>query len=160
MLSPLAEVSVLRIFYSWNLDRGQRLVIYRALAQALHQAAYRVGASPQQAEVVQCEGVEKPTDIARFIRETIPTCHAFVGDISFINAADENRTRRTPNPNVMFEIGLATQCLGEAKVILVFSTDSGDDAKDLPFDVRNHSIIMWSSKGPAKRENRLERPDG
>jgi hypothetical protein len=144
---------MLRIFYSWITDlpaERQRMFVYRALTGALRGAAERLGASPEQAEVLQCERFDTPTDIARFIVETIPTCHALVGDVSFINAAGEGQTRRTPNPNTMFEIGLATHCLGPGKVILVFNTDSGSPA-ELPFDVRNQAVITWSGDDPPAR---------
>jgi hypothetical protein len=118
--------------------------------EPLTQAADQFGVSREQVKVVQCNGRGKPVDIARFIVETVPTCHALVGDVSFINAAGEGQTRRTPNPNTMFEIGLATQCLGPGKVILVFNTDSGR-ARDLPFDVRNQAMIFWSSPAPGPK---------
>jgi hypothetical protein len=144
---------MLRIFYSWISDwpaENHRMRVYRALVEALRQAADRLGAPREQAEVVQCERFDTPTDIARFIVETVPTCHALVADVSFINADGEDRTRRTPNPNTLFEVGLATQCLGAGKVIPVFNTDHGDMA-DLPFDVRNHSVITWSGGDPPAR---------
>jgi hypothetical protein len=144
---------MLRIFYSWISDQpreGNRMLVFRALTEAIHQATDRLKAPREQAEVLQCERFGTPTDIVRYILETVPTCHALVGDISFVNAPGEEQTRRTPNPNVMFEIGLAMQCLGPGKVILVFNTDSGG-TEDLPFDVRNHSIITWSGKHPRAR---------
>jgi hypothetical protein len=146
-------VSTLRIFYSWISDlprEDNRMFVFRAVREALRQAAERLGVSPEQAEVLQCDRFDTPTDIARFVVETIPTCHALVADISFINVASEDQTRRTPNPNSMFEIGLATQCLGPGKVILVFNTDSGGTA-NLPFDVRNHVVLTWSGIDPPAR---------
>jgi hypothetical protein len=157
----LAEVGMLRIFYSWISDpprEGNRMFVYRALKEALRQAAEELGAPPEQAEVLQCERFDTPTDIARFIVETIPTCHALVGDVSFINVASEGQTRRTPNPNTMFELGLATQCLGPGKIILVFNTDSGDMA-NLPFDVRNHVVLPWTGSDlPARLARALRVP--
>jgi hypothetical protein len=126
------------------------MFVFRALREALRQAAEHLGATPEQAEVLQCDRFATPTDIARFIVETIPTCHALVGDVSYINVAGEERTRQTPNPNAMFEVGVATQCLGPGKVILVFNTDSGGPA-NLPFDVRNHVVLTWSSSDPPAR---------
>jgi hypothetical protein len=144
---------MLRIFYSWISDphrQDNRMFVHRALTETLRQAAEQVGASAEQAEVLQCDRFDTPTDIARFIVETIPTCHALVADVSFINFPGEDQTRRTPNPNAMFELGLATQCLGPGKVILVFNTDSGDPA-NLPFDVRNHVVLTWSGSEPPAR---------
>jgi hypothetical protein len=126
------------------------MFVFRAISEALRQAAEHLGATPEQAEVLQCDRFATPTDIARFIVETIPTCHALVGDVSYINAAGEDQTRRTPNPNAMFEVGVATQCLGPGKVILVFNTDSGSTAS-LPFDVRNHVVLTWSGSDPLAR---------
>jgi hypothetical protein len=144
---------MLRIFYSWISDKpreANRVHVFRALSEALRQAADRLGASREQAEVVQCERFSTPTDIPRYIVETVPACHALVGDVSFVNAVGEGLIRQTPNPNVMFEVGLAMQCFGPGKVILVFNTDSGDPA-GLPFDIRNHSVITWSAQEPPAR---------
>jgi hypothetical protein len=142
-----------RVFYSWISDEhqdGNRMHVHRALTEALHRAADRLEVSPAQAEVVQCARFDAPTDIAGYILTTIPTCHALVGDISFINAPGEERTRRTPNPNTMFEVGLAMQCLGRERVILVFNTDSGN-ASHLPFDIRNHALLTFSGGEPPAR---------
>jgi hypothetical protein len=152
---------MLRVFYSWISDEPRnrnRMFVYRALTEALHQAADRLEVPRTQAEVVQCDRFDHPTDIAGYILRTIPTCHALVGDVSFINASGEERTRRTPNPNTMFEVGLAMQCLGPERVILVFNEGSGPVA-DLPFDLRNHSVLTWSegaTTAPLARD--LQRP--
>jgi hypothetical protein len=153
---------MLRIFYSWISDtprQENRMFVFRAISEALRHTAEQAGVSPEHVEVVQCDRFATPTDIARFIVETIPTCHAFVGDISFINASGENQTRPTPNPNTMFEIGLATQCLGPGKVILVFNAASGSTER-LPFDVRNHAVLTWSGTETAPLARALRDPLG
>lgn len=150
-----------RIFYSWISDPAQkrnRMLVYRALSEALQKVSALLDASQDSAEVIQCERFKQPIDIARYIVETIATCHALVGDISYINHPREKKTRPTPNPNAMFEIGMATQCLGPGKVILVFNTDSGRAAQ-LPFDVRNQVVLTWSSSDShAKLARALQDP--
>lgn len=64
----------------------------------------------------------------------------FVGDISLIN--DSQSARRTPNPNVLLELGYALHALGPARVILVFNRAYGA-VEELPFDLRMRRVMTY-----------------
>jgi hypothetical protein len=46
-------------------------------------------------------------NISLTILEKIDTADMFISDISTINKTDINSNRKTPNPNVMYELGYA-----------------------------------------------------
>ena len=133
------------VFYSWLSDhRGQRQFIYKALARGLENARGKVcptGEDPRT-EIVECGRFKGRKDIVRFILDNIPKCHAYVVDVTFVNAGSGGKTRKTPNPNNMLEFGIALQALGENRCIPVFNTECGS-LTDLPFDIRNLHVIEF-----------------
>lgn len=77
----------------------------------------------------------------------------FIADVSIINAKDNTSTRKTPNPNVMFELGYAACRLGWNRIICLFNVDYGEMG-DLPFDIKHRRIAAYSLKGKSKSEER------
>ena len=65
------------------------------------------------------------------IKGAIAACYGVIADIS------------GNNPNVMYELGMA-HAEGKPAIILC-QTDSQRDLGDVPFDLRNHQIIRYSS---------------
>jgi predicted Rossmann-fold nucleotide-binding protein len=65
------------------------------------------------------------------IKGAITACYGVIADIS------------GNNPNVMYELGMA-HAEGKPAIILC-QTDSQRDLGDVPFDLRNHQIIRYSS---------------
>ena len=93
----------------------------------------------QKAKGVDIEIVRYPAqdeagspDVVDKLWEQIENCDLFIGDIS---AVHENGD---PNPNVVYEAGIADAVLGERRVILVCSLDT--DIEKLPFDI-NHKRV-------------------
>ena len=80
------------------------------------------------------QGIPGSPDIAQAIFDKIDTCQVFVCDISIINA--ESSGRKTPNPNVLIELGYAVKRLSWDRIICVFNEISGKVPDDLPFDLR------------------------
>jgi predicted nucleotide-binding protein len=66
----------------------------------------------------------------------------FISDISTINKTDIKSDRKTPNPNVMYELGYAVARLGWEKIILILSEEYGT-INDIPFDIRQHAITCY-----------------
>jgi len=77
-------------------------------------------------------------DIAQTILKKIDETDMFLADVSIINT--ENEGRKTPNPNVLYELGYAVGKKGEGPIILVVNSETTDIA-DLPFDIRNRRVI-------------------
>lgn len=81
-------------------------------------------------------------DIGDTIFEKIDMCDLFVADITLINDKDSGY-RRTPNPNVMIELGYAIKTLGWERIILLQCEDYGD-VEELPFDINHRRICSYT----------------
>lgn len=86
-------------------------------------------------------------DIVNTIFNKIEKAKFFVADISIINS--KSKERKTPNPNVLIELGYASKVLGWDKIICIFNTDYGN-LNDLPFDLRSRRILTYSLKDHQK----------
>ena len=98
------------------------------------------------------DGLLGSPDIADSILKKIDKCDIFIADISIINKS--STFRKTPNPNVLFELGYAVSRIGWDRVICVFNSDYGD-LKDIPFDLRNRRIIQYNSKDITRTKQSL-----
>ncbi|OHE10905.1 MAG: hypothetical protein A2513_01035 [Sulfurimonas sp. RIFOXYD12_FULL_33_39] len=87
-------------------------------------------------------------DITESIFSKISNSSVFIADISIVNNSDEN-IRKTPNPNVLIELGYAARTLGWEKIICIYNTDFGS-FDDLPFDLRNRRIMTYSLNDKVK----------
>lgn len=131
------------IFYSWQSDlqnNTNRSFIESALEKAIGEV---------NKELIIPLFLDKDTtnrtgspDIAKTILEKIDSCFMFVADISIISAPDITG-KKTPNPNVLFELGYAQGVLGEENIIMVFNNAFGN-IEDLPFDLRGKRIMQYS----------------
>ncbi len=82
-------------------------------------------------------------NITESIEEKIKQCDVFIADISIINRG--SKFRMTPNPNVMFELGLAAESVGWSNIILVLNKNYGN-FDDLPFDIKIRRSIPFELK--------------
>lgn len=89
-------------------------------------------------------------DITESIFSKISNSSVFLADISIVNSSDES-IRKTPNPNVLIELGYAARTLGWEKIICIYNTDFGS-FDDLPFDLRNRRIMTYSLKDKVKND--------
>ena len=81
-------------------------------------------------------------NISLTILNKIDDANIFVCDISTINKTDSNKNRKTPNPNVMYELGYAVAKLGWERIILILNQEYGE-ISDVPFDIQQHSITSY-----------------
>lgn len=80
-------------------------------------------------------------NIAETIEQKIKQCDIFIADITIINSG--SKFRKTPNPNVMFELGLAAEALGWNNIILILNEALGS-FDQLPFDIKTRRGIQFS----------------
>jgi hypothetical protein len=131
------------VFYSWQADlpnSTNRGFIQDCLERALDQLR-----SEEDLKLDPCldrdtAGVPGSPDIAATIFQKIMDADVFVADVSFINR--EAAGRRTPNPNVLVELGYAARSLGWGRVVCVFNKTTGS-LVDLPFDIRQRRILPY-----------------
>jgi hypothetical protein len=147
----------LSVFYSWQSDlpnSTNRTFVERALKVALGSLQAQL-----EATLVPCldrdtQNVPGTPDIVSTIFNKIEESHVFVSDISIVNR-DAVPERRTPNPNVLFELGYAVKHLGWDKIICVYNLAYGD-TQDLPFDLRTRRVLTYRASSDAA-ENGKER---
>lgn len=82
-------------------------------------------------------------DSTSSIFRKIDLCTFFIADISLING-DILNCKKTPNPNVLVELGYAVNKIGWERVICVFNKDFGS-INDLPFDLRNRRVLAYET---------------
>jgi len=141
------------IFYSWQSDvepNKHRYFIQRCLISA-------IGELEQSANLYMeydrdTAGQNGSPDITQTIFEKIDKCVLFVCDVSIINSSCESK--KTPNPNVLIELGYAVSKLGWDRVICLFDGNTGK-IEDLPFDLRQKRITVFEPEKGKAEEKRI-----
>lgn len=153
------------IFYSWQSDapdKTNRKFIRDALDDAVNEIALdaEIVQSPQV--VSGMERVPGMPDVAQMMFDRIDNSDLFLGDVTLVGTItrfqDDRDEKRTPNPNVMTELGYAAARMGWERIICVMNENYGP-REDLPFDVRSkrHPIdykLNTSQKKPERRNIR------
>lgn len=73
----------------------------------------------------------------------------FICDVSIINSGVNEK--KTPNPNVLIELGYAASKLGWEQIICFFDANSGE-IEGLPFDLRQKRITPFNPDVPSERK--------
>jgi len=139
------------MFYSWQSDlpnNKNRNLIQSSIDMAvknLNKSAIAISADRDTA------GKLGTPDIVETIFRKIDEADMFIADISIINP--NAKTRRTPNPNVLLELGYAAKSLGWDRIICFINFEYGTH-EDLPFDLRTRRIIPYSVAGIEKSQVR------
>lgn len=130
------------IFYSWQSDLPNNK------CRGFIQSCIEMAVADIQRERVHLEvAIDRDTqhvtgtpDIAEAIFSKIDQSHIFIADISIINS--EATGRKTPNPNVLVELGYAAKTIGWSNIICVFNGEFGE-IEDLPFDLRFRRPLIY-----------------
>lgn len=133
------------IFYSWQSDLPNNL--NRGLIQTcIEKAVKTIRTANIHLEIAidrDTKGVSGTPDIASTIFSKIDQANIFIADISFINSTSKDR--KTPNPNVLIELGYASKTIGWQNIICIFNTEFGV-VEDLPFDLRFRRPLTYDTK--------------
>lgn len=143
------------IFFSWQSDlpnKTNRNLIENSIKLALKKMNQDSPYSLITEIDRDTKGVLGSPDIVDSILTKIDKCSLFIADISIINS--NLNGKRTPNPNVLFELGYAVKCLGWDRVICVFNSDFGD-VSELPFDLRNRRILTYETSNISETRKKL-----
>lgn len=141
------------IFYSWQSDlpnNSNLSFIENCLALATKKLRLLEPISVELTIDKATREITGSPDIAESIFNKISRSSLFIADISIINSSSED-VRKTPNPNVLIELGYAARTLGWEKIICIYNTDYGC-VEDLPFDLRNRRIMSYSLKDGNKSD--------
>lgn len=127
------------LFLSWQSDRKDCRNFVSSVLEKLPEKVADFAAITVDRDTVNVPG---SPDIGDTIFEKIDCCDLFIADITLIN--DKNSGyRRTPNPNVMIELGYAIRALAWERIILLQCNDYGD-IEELPFDINHRRIANFT----------------
>lgn len=131
----------MKIFWSWQSDTPAaegRNFVKTSLVAALAQLADDLEWSEAERAELDHDTKDVPglAPIADTIFEKIDNAAVFVADITPTGATPDGR-KKTPNPNVLIELGYALKALGPQQIILVANAAGGFRPEDLPFDLRH-----------------------
>lgn len=132
------------IFYSWQSDlpnKTNRGLIEEALEMAVKRIRQDSSIKIIPRLDKDTSGVPGSPNIATTILDKIDNSFLIVSDVSIINSGDKSRP--TPNPNVLYELGYAVKSLGMNNIVMVQNTTFGD-FQDLPFDLRYRRVLPYS----------------
>lgn len=126
------------IFYSWQSDiKSSRNFISDCLERL----------RKRMKDIILCDidrdtqGLAGAPDIGDSIYEKIDSADIFIADVTIINR--NSIGRKTPNPNVLIELGYAIKALGWERIILLYDKDFGE-IEELPFDINHRRITSFS----------------
>ena len=133
--------ALVKIFYSWQSDINRKVnksFIFAALKEAAKNLKTEGG---YEIEIDQATRGEPGTpDIPSTILKKIDECTIFIADITLIN--EKSAERRTPNPNVLIELGYAIKKHGFEKIITIFNNEYGRP-EELPFDIKHRKPTQY-----------------
>lgn len=139
-----------KIFYSWQSDlpgNRTRNFIRECIDEAIDLA--------QETEAIEAErdeatkGTTGSPNIVTTLFSKIDDCDLFVADISLCFTKEYAEEKKSPNPNVLLELGYAVKTLGWERVICLCNIDYGDK---YPFDIAHNRITDFSLNGKNKKE--------
>ena len=135
------------VFYSWQSDLPNN-TNRRFIKDILDRAAKTT--TTDTVDVVIDEALRDTTGSPKIdekIIQKIRSCDMFVADISFVGQSfdelDREKPRLLPNPNVLFELGIASEVLDWERILLI-ANDNYGILEHLPFDLRQHNCIPYS----------------
>jgi hypothetical protein len=142
------------VFYAWQGQlhaKTTRYLIEDALKGAIKDLA-RDPASPLSLTLDQdARGVTGAFEISAVILAKIDKCAMIVADVTPVGCLLDGR--KTPNPNVMFELGYAWRVLREAHVIIILNKEYGEP-QDLPFDIAKRGLVQYKLAEAAGTDER------
>ena len=139
-----------KIFYSWQSDlpgNKTRNFIRECIDEAIELA--------QETETIEAErdeatmGTTGSPDIVATLFSKIDNCDLFIADLSFCFTEDLHHNKKSPNPNVMVELGYAVKTLGWERIICLCNTDYSNQ---YPFDIAHNRITGFSLEGKSRKE--------
>lgn len=136
------------IFYSWQSDiKESRNFISDCLEKLEKRLSHLMLCNIDR----DTKGLAGAPDIGDSIYEKIDVADIFIADVTIINK--DFQGRKTPNPNVMIELGYAIKALGWDRIILLYNRDYGD-VEELPFDINHRRMTAYSLSEQKKAEVR------
>lgn len=145
------------IFYSWQSDLSKD-TNQNAIRQCLRSSLNLVEESFDEYRLEIDEATRGTTgspNIPQTIFNKISQCEIFICDVSIINSKT-NDIKKTPNPNVLIELGYAIASVGWDRIIMLFNLESGNFPNDLPFDIDRQRTSPYRIKNKDDKSGKNE----
>jgi len=151
----------MNIFWSWQSDTPAatgRDFVKSALTNAIEKMVEDLDLAEADRPTLDhdTKGVPGLAPIADTIFEKIDSAALFVADITPTGATPDGK-KKTPNPNVLIELGYAFKALGPERIVLVANRADGFRPEDLPFDLRHRRGPITYELGAGTDRNTRER---
>lgn len=139
-----------KIFYSWQSDlpgNTTRNFIRNCIDEAIDLA--------QESEAIEAErdeatkGTTGSPNIVTTLFSKIDDCDLFIADVSLCFNGSATPAKKSPNPNVLLELGYAVKTLDWERVICLCNTDYGEE---YPFDIAHNRITRFSLSNRNKND--------
>ncbi len=143
-----------RIFYSWQNDlpkKTNKKFISDILANVAKDIRTEDNININIDEATKDES--GTPDIIETIIKKISNADVYVADISIVGSYSD--TKKTTNPNVLYELGYAVSRLGWDRIILIFNDQFGK-LDDLPFDINKRRISLNYSLKESDDSNHIK----
>lgn len=141
-----------KIFYSWQSDleaSNSRSIIQEAIKSAVQTLGSEMEDVEADRDTLNTTG---SPDIAQTIFSKIDEADLFIADVTCVSEMQfEEELKKSPNPNVLVELGYAAGILGWDRIICVINTDYGK-IEELPFDIRCRRVTPFSLCNKTKKE--------
>lgn len=142
-----------KIFYSWQSEiKKTRYFIRECIDLAIELARESEAFEALRDEATK--DVPGSPNIVQTIFSKIDECDLFIADVSLCYESADKK-KKSPNPNVLIELGYAIHAIGTNRVICVLDTEYGE-LEQLPFDIRQNRILHYSFNNGTKAEVKHE----
>ncbi len=131
------------IFYSWKSDEPNNT---GNIKSSIRKAMDEVEGKIIDINIILDEATRDESgspNIPKTILNKISEADIFICDVSIINLNQTCEIRKTPNPNVLIELGYAIATLGWGRIILLFDKSVGKIEDSLPFDIKTQRITSF-----------------
>lgn len=146
-----------KVFYSWQSDL-QTKYNRNFIEECIKDAIKVLNNDIELNIVIDRDTKDKigTPDIPNSIFEKIDAAKVFIADVSFINS--NYLGKKTPNPNVLIELGYAAKKLGWENIVCIFNKEYGK-IEDLPFDLKFRRPTTYSLSASNSHNKRKEKSD-
>ncbi len=142
-----------KLFYAWQSERPNSVgrSFIKAVLESISTALNQEGVDERIEIDSDTQGVPGTPEILSTILKKIEDDDVFVADLTMCSEShQEGKTRRSPNPNVMFEYGYALRAKTRDRIICVMNAFyGGEDPSELPFDLRHARAPFRYSLAPS-----------
>ena len=129
----------LKLFFSWQSDTKDN---HKKIGQSLMDACATIRAEGVY-DIIYDESTWNRSGspvIDSTVVEKAKACDIFVADLTPIETSG---MKDLPNPNVMYELGVAKSNLTDDSILMLFTGDI--DASRMPFDINHHRLSRFSN---------------